>query len=600
MDTLTQVLTYEKMGLSIIPLRPKDKHPNGDLLPTNTLGRPEWKSFQTTRADSDQILSWWVDEPAGNIGIVTGSVSGAVVLDIDSDEGQKNVDERGGIPNTPLASTANGLHIYLAHPGFEVANFARKLPGLDFRGDGGYVVAPPSVHPSGKSYIWDKPFGSIELAPVPVWLLKLLQPEEKMLPPLRPVAYSGGVSKLTQATVDNTIARLRIASDGHRNDELNKASYIIGKLVGAGSYNQTEAEDMLAGEGRSLGLSEHEIAATVNSGLTKGKSEPFAPEPVHVTTVAKPTVVTKPDEDMVSMSDVAAKAKATAKSWTDTPKQIRGYSCGIEELDTVTGGFLENDLLVVLGRTGAGKSSLAMQFAISFATQAPVLIFTTEMVPEWYTHRIASYMHGINAREIFTGQAGKDPKFLAHYDTAAKMPITFYKHDSPDPDKIIRTGEAFKAKGGKIMIVDSLQNVSQSGMGTYPGTVAICDALRYCVRDVGLFVMATCQANRGPSDRSDKEPLISDAQGGGVIEQNATRFLTVYRPGYDIETRQVKPKMGEEMVDPNVAYLTLVKDRWFGAQGKRIETFYSPGRGFQKLTRTPVYLGSPYETEAAR
>jgi len=590
-DPLTQAFAYEKRGLSVIPLQPHDKRPNAALLPKSPDGQATWIPYQTQRADSDQILTWWADCPQGNVGLVTGRVSGVVVLDVDSAEGLKAVEERGGVPQTPTGSTGKGQHIYFKHPGFEVHNFAGKLPGLDFRGDGGYVVAPPSIHPSGASYAWKVSFEEAEPVDAPDWLLKLLKPEPVVVPPRPLLTLSSG--RLTRATIDNTIAKLRTASEGQRNNELNKAAFILGKLVGAGNLDAGEAEDVLTAEGRGLGLTDHEIDLTVRSGLEKGRAQPFAPEVVR-SPAPRPTVtVVKPEEDLIGMSDVAATAKGTAEAWAQTPKAIRGYQTGVQELDEATGGFLSNDLLMVLGRTGAGKSTLAMQFSIEFAKQAPVLVFTTEMTPEWYTHRIVSYMQGINARDIFTGQAGAG--IFKHYDAAGKMPITFYKHDSPDPDKIRRTGELFKGRGGKIMIVDSLQNVSQGGMGTYPGTVAICDALRYCVRDVGLFVVATCQANRGPSDRADKEPLISDAQGGGVIEQNATRFLTVYRPGYDLETRQVKPKAGDEPIDPNLAYLTLVKDRWFGAQGKRIETFYSPGRGFQKVTHTRIDIGSVWQ-----
>src|SRR5690606_12283497 len=70
---------------------------------------------------------------------------------------------------TPTVATGNGMHLYFRHPGRPVSNFARRLPGLDFRGDGGYVMAPPPIHPSGRRYAWVEGLSpwAVELAPLP-------------------------------------------------------------------------------------------------------------------------------------------------------------------------------------------------------------------------------------------------------------------------------------------------------------------------------------------------------------------------------------------------------------------------------------------------
>lgn len=100
-----------------------------------------------------------------------------MVLDVDGPEGEASLAGRQ-IPPTPTVLTGRGCHLYFHWPGFEVRNFARRLPGLDFRGDGGYIVAPPSVHPSGRHYRWAELLGLTDLspAPCPAWLLEMLQP----------------------------------------------------------------------------------------------------------------------------------------------------------------------------------------------------------------------------------------------------------------------------------------------------------------------------------------------------------------------------------------------------------------------------------------
>lgn len=143
--TLEAAIEYSKHGLSVIPVG-RDKKPFFT-----------WKRWQIERADEAQIRSWWTQYPSANVAIVTGEISGLVVLDCDSQEGVENIEKLGGVPNTPCVKTGKGKHFYFQRPDVEaLKNFARKVAGLDFRGDGGYVLAPPSIHPTGAMYEWEE------------------------------------------------------------------------------------------------------------------------------------------------------------------------------------------------------------------------------------------------------------------------------------------------------------------------------------------------------------------------------------------------------------------------------------------------------------
>lgn len=173
MNTLDYALKYARWGWSIIPLRAKDKVP---ALSKQSGG---WEKYQTVRADETQIRAWWDRFPNANVGIVTGAISGIVVLDIDGPEGEASLsrilEKFGPLPATLASSTGKGTHYLFKHPGVELRNFAKKGVNIDFRGDGGYIVAPPSIHPSGREYAWQT--NDMALADVPAWLLELLTSE---------------------------------------------------------------------------------------------------------------------------------------------------------------------------------------------------------------------------------------------------------------------------------------------------------------------------------------------------------------------------------------------------------------------------------------
>lgn len=128
----------------------------------------------------DRIWTWWRRWPDANIGIRTGQESGLVVLDVDLQHGgEASLDALEAsydrLPPTLTAhSGGGGRHLYFLHPGRRVSNSASLggFAGLDMRGDGGYIVAPPSLHQGGQRYTWEEP--PRPLAALPPWLQELL------------------------------------------------------------------------------------------------------------------------------------------------------------------------------------------------------------------------------------------------------------------------------------------------------------------------------------------------------------------------------------------------------------------------------------------
>lgn len=172
---LEAALAYLRRGWSVIPLRQRDKRP---ILPS-------WQEYQSRRPTEGEVRAWWDHWPEANAGVVTGLVSGVVVLDLDGSDAVEIVKARG-MPETPVAATWKGWHVYLAYPvPGPVPNAVRVLGNMDVRGDGGYVVVPPSLHPSGRRYVWAKKRSpdDVPLAPPPNWLLEALRSARVPPPP---------------------------------------------------------------------------------------------------------------------------------------------------------------------------------------------------------------------------------------------------------------------------------------------------------------------------------------------------------------------------------------------------------------------------------
>ena len=135
-STEQAALAYRARGWSVIPVLRADKRP---ALP--------WQAYQDRSADEDEIRSWFRRWPAANLAIVTGRLSGLVVLDVDPGHGgeqsvRRLVAEHGRLPATVEARTGGGgRHLYFRHPGGTVHNKVGLAPGIDLRGDGGLASA---------------------------------------------------------------------------------------------------------------------------------------------------------------------------------------------------------------------------------------------------------------------------------------------------------------------------------------------------------------------------------------------------------------------------------------------------------------------------
>jgi len=137
----------------------------------------------------------WFRPGDKNIGIVTGKVSGLVVVDIDSEEGMEAWKRHAPNPEdiqTPTVKTPHGTHLYFRHPGNGyIGNNTRRIEGCDLRADGGYVVAPPSVGPTSGDYVWKIRPDAMDLGTIPNSYMQLVMGGEGS-------SYSDNYNRLQQ------------------------------------------------------------------------------------------------------------------------------------------------------------------------------------------------------------------------------------------------------------------------------------------------------------------------------------------------------------------------------------------------------------------
>jgi len=188
---LKAALQYYDMGFSIIPIG-ENKRP---II-------AEWKSYQTTRATKEQIIKWFEQSTRVNIGIITGRISNIIVIDVDD----KDADTSGLTP-TAIVKTGRGFHYYYLHPGFPVSCGILRYK-IDIKGDGGYVIAPPSLHASGCHYEWVCHPNDVGFADLPQWAF--------------------GEKKNIKSNQSNNIAAEHKVYEGRRNDA---ATRFAGKLL---------------------------------------------------------------------------------------------------------------------------------------------------------------------------------------------------------------------------------------------------------------------------------------------------------------------------------------------------------------------------------
>jgi hypothetical protein len=329
---LQEALDIAKLGLAVFPCmgkKPAISEEEGG------------KGFYDATTNPDRIRELWGKRPRSNIGVRTGETSGLWVLDVDGDDAEQALigleAKHGALPETVTCISGgpgSRRHLYFRHPGTHVFNRKGDIgPHLDSRGDGGYIIVPPSIHPDTKRrYQWkDGVLPDRDSLPdAPSWLVELVTgPSAKgrewlrnqQNKPARPAGKtpsngSGGSDAYYRAALDGECREVAQTKEG-RNDRLNIAACKLGGYVAGGHLKRDVVERALFEAAETCGYvasdGERATRATINSGLTAGiaKGPKSAPE-------REPKLQKSPRDSKSAPTSSSAPTTKSMPPWIDS------------------------------------------------------------------------------------------------------------------------------------------------------------------------------------------------------------------------------------------------------------------------------------------
>lgn len=221
-DLLDAALGYARRGWHVFPIfEPITSGCSCSRRVCGDIGKHPRTDHGLKEATTDQaqIRAWWDKWPAANVGIRTGATSGLFVVDVDAGKnGAESLaaleTEHGSLPDTLTVGTSGGgFHLYFEHPGQKVPNHntgKRLGPGVDVRGDGGYVVAPPSLHRSGERYsvLRDFPIGK-----APSWVVDRVRERDPVTESTESAESTESIERQSVDSVTSQSSILDVAGD---------------------------------------------------------------------------------------------------------------------------------------------------------------------------------------------------------------------------------------------------------------------------------------------------------------------------------------------------------------------------------------------------
>lgn len=224
-------------------------------------------------------------------------------------------------------------------------------------------------------------------------------------------------------------------------------------------------------------------------------------------------------------------------------KDIRLFPCGFKVIDEKIEGFKRSELIILGGRPGSGKTTLAMNIAFNIARKRKnVLFFSLEMGAVELHERLVT---SITELKPYPGMSSEEAAklFDASRRVTEDLPLTVDDRASLTVEDIyLEAKKAKEAKGLDMIVIDhmSILKSRKSFKNRYEEISDISRQLKIIAKEMDVPVLCLCQLNRAVEGREMKSPTMADLRDSGSIEQDADLVLFVYRPEYYI--RQKEPE----------------------------------------------------------
>lgn len=518
MPNLDAALAYLNAGLSPIPVKPRSKGPT--LVP--------WGPYQIRRPTSSEVREWWTTTADANIALVCGN--GFLVLDLDGASAEELLSSEGielpfEAPRVRTGRADSGEHVWLRIPKDlhirpKVSLLSSGRSSIDIRCDGAMATVPPSIHPSGKPYVWasswDGSFESIPMAPQS--LLDLIARR-----------YGDDSRQVNRMPDDEFVQLLSGVGKGERN---HTCARLAGKLLawGVPPVQTANILDTIWAPRCDPPMPMREVRDVV---MSIAKRHAVAIEAKRETT--RPLLVRGADLDSMRVSLQCEETKKVVPTpWV--------------RLNALLGGGLKAGEYILLGaRPGTGKTAMALQIAWNASRAVPVLFVTLEMSSQALNRRMFSQMTGISGAEFAEGS--KSQTALAALERITPEVRRMQIRHSEEAHTVKRVNDAAEMMRDAgtppgLIVIDYLQLLRSEQTSKFDRRQQVEAISRDLVRlakvwDCPLLVLSSLTrpqdsyGNKGETIAKDRPPTLASLRESGQLEHDADLVILLSRQSDD-------------------------------------------------------------------
>ena len=244
---------------------------------------------------------------------------------------------------------------------------------------------------------------------------------------------------------------------------------------------------------------------------------------------------------------------------------LSGLQTGYRDLDKITSGWQNSDLIIIAARPAMGKTAFVLSMAKNMAVDynVPIAIFTLEMSNVQLIKRLISNVASLEGEKIKSGRLSPDEEDRLNSRIRTIYGAPLYLDETPGlsiTELRTKARRLVREKGVKMIMIDYLQLMNASGqkLGSREQEVStISRSLKALAKELDIPIIALSQLNRSTESREDKRPVLSDLRESGAIEQDADIVCFIHRPEY--YTKATEDAEGNNI--KGLAYLLVAKHR---------------------------------------